>query len=146
MSCRDIIFSVAHFCRIHLVLFCFVFVFLFISFVLYLFILHFFHCRVVLIPSLLRGGRMFHKIYICCLLLFLLLVPAPWSWFLVLEVLLQDNLHISLVRIPCIWMFLSTLPCFCFQINVNFHYMSIVSQRSYWHSSLSSVNTADTKC
>lgn len=141
MSCRDIIFfpspssgaflsqslAVISFMLLCLLFsaFCFVFVF----FALYLFIFLFFspllllllcfsHCRVVLIPSLCWG--MFHKIYICRY------ARRPWTF------LLQDNLHIFLVKIPpkdaelsyeCRPHIPSTAaPSFvsCLEINVNF--------------------------
>lgn len=104
MSCRDIIFFFcffflhprAHFCRSHLpllssclfyLLFSSHFIYLFyISFLLLLLLLCFSHCRVVLIPSLCWG--MFHKIYICRY------ARGLWTF------LLQDNLHIFLVKIP----------------------------------------------
>lgn len=141
MSCRDIIFSFlhppAHFCRSHLPLFpsccsvCFFLLFVFFSFsshFIYLFffsfppllllLLCFSHCRVVLIPSLCWG--MFHKIYICRY------ARGPWTF------LLQDNLHIFLVKIPPKDAELSyecrphapstAAPSFvsCLEINVNF--------------------------
>lgn len=138
MSCRDIIFfpspsSGAFLSQslavISFMLLCLLFVFFsFSSHFIYLFffsfppllllLLCFSHCRVVLIPSLCWG--MFHKIYICRY------ARGPWTF------LLQDNLHIFLVKIPpkdaelsyeCRPHIPSTAaPSFvsCLEINVNF--------------------------